>query len=85
MKVLFFASLREATGTSELCVGSVSGGLDELFGTLSEQLSGEAIEALRGPNIRIAVDQVLVDDHDSLATLLADASELAFLPPVTGG
>ena len=38
-------------------------------------------EALDGPGVQVAVDQVIVR-HD---TALTPASEVAFLPPMSGG
>lgn len=81
VRVLFFASLREDVGVAQLELTQAPATVDALFAELESQLSESALLALRSDNVRIAVDQVLVEGNASLE----GASELAFLPPVTGG
>jgi molybdopterin synthase sulfur carrier subunit len=79
IKVLFFASLREQVGTGEMTLKA--GNLAELFAQLEIQLGKQALQTLKADNIRIAVNQDLIDNE----TTLSEGDEVAFLPPVTGG
>lgn len=83
IKVLFFASLREAIGREALGVEVKEGSYAELRKSLVEQL-GDAADALWLENVRVAHNQELVADAASALTLV-DGDEVAFLPPVTGG
>ncbi|MEE2782147.1 MAG: MoaD/ThiS family protein [Pseudomonadota bacterium] len=79
VRVIFFASLREEVGCDEIAVQA--GSLNELLDELRRQLSETAIIALTAENVRIAVNQMLVDG----VVDLQPGDEVAFLPPVTGG
>lgn len=79
VRVIFFASLREETGCDEVMVQATS--LNELLDGLRRQLSEAAIIALTAENVRVAVNQTLVDG----VVDLRPGDEVAFLPPVTGG
>ena len=81
VKVVFFASLREAVGVSEIQVSANS--LSSLIDSLRVQLSATAIDALTAENVRIAIDQTLLEEGDN--PILNGDEEVAFLPPVTGG
>ena len=86
IRVLFFASLREAVGCSgfELPLSVDTGadtGLDALMRALRGRLSQGAYAALIAENVRIAVNQELVEGSVALRA----GDEVAFLPPVTGG
>ena len=87
IRVCFFASLREVVGTGELQVEADS--FKQIALALEQKLAPEALGALSADNVRIALDQSLLGE--TWAQLmrsdapLTDASELAFLPPVTGG
>ena len=86
IRVLFFASLREAMGRSgfELPLqpdGGSAFGLDGLMAELKGRLGGDACAALMAENVRIAVNRELVEG----AVTLKAGDEVAFLPPVTGG
>jgi molybdopterin synthase sulfur carrier subunit len=79
----FFASVREALGTSEGqlvlppevgTVGAVRDLLIQRGGMWAEALSHERA-------LRMAFNQVMCDP----GTPLADGGEVAFFPPVTGG
>jgi len=84
IRVLFFASLREALGVEGLTLTLVDGTLTELHAKLTAQL-GDATAVLLEDNVRMACNQEL-QDADALSSLqLRDGDELAFLPPVTGG
>ena len=79
IKVVFFASLREAVGHAEMEISASS--TNGLMTVLRGQLSADALTALSAENIRIAVNQELIEgDVD-----LVQGDEVAFLPPVTGG
>lgn len=79
VRVIFFASLREEVGCDEIVVQA--GSLNELLDELRRQLSETAIIALTAENVRIAVNQMLVNG----VVDLQPGDEVAFLPPVTGG
>ena len=81
VQVRYFASVREALGAGEqieLAAGSSLGALRDLLiargGRHAEMLS-------RGRALRMALDQRMTDE----ATVLAEGTEVAFFPPVTGG
>jgi sulfur-carrier protein len=81
VQIKYFASIREAVGCGSEAVDTASpnvGGLrDELLAK-----GGAHAEALsRSRAVRVAVNQVMVDE----ATTLTDGAEVAFFPPVTGG
>ena len=80
VKVVFFASLKEVVGHSELLISAT--GLGELWQAMATQIDGEAIQALRHDNVRIAVNQQLIIDAE---IQFQAGDEIAFLPPVTGG
>ncbi len=79
IRVIFFASLREEVGRDEVAVQATS--LNELLDELRRQLNETAMIALTAENVRVAVNQVLVEG----VVDLRPGDEVAFLPPVTGG
>ena len=79
VQVKFFASLREDVGCAQLEVRATS--LPELFAALEDELGAFKVDALRAENVRIAVNQTLVD----ASCEFQPGDEVAFLPPVTGG
>ncbi|MFZ4759029.1 MAG: molybdopterin converting factor subunit 1 [Burkholderiaceae bacterium] len=83
VEVLFFASLREAVGSSRERI-ELPESVDTA-GALREYLrsrGGVWAQALADTRaLRIAVDQAMA----SPATALHDGAEVAFFPPVTGG
>lgn len=82
LRVLFFASLKDATGTAEVDLDLTEEvSLDGLLEKLSEALPAAGVEALRAENIRIAINQTLTRNP----IRVAPGDEVAFLPPVTGG
>jgi len=84
LDVKFFASLREQVGRAELRLRAAN--LETLLNELKAQLSAAGFEHLLSPNIRMAVNQDLVEGNWREAVLVfADGDEVAFLPPVTGG
>ncbi len=83
IKILYFAGLREATGTaSELLALPAS--VKNIAGlrTLLRNRGGAWLEALaENRRVRAAVNQDMAGD----AQPLQDGDEVAFFPPVTGG
>ncbi|ANQ84730.1 molybdopterin converting factor subunit 1 [Azoarcus olearius] len=82
VKILFFASLREALGTASESYTLPAGGLT--VGTLRAELAlrGERWQALApGRNVRAAVNQRMAGPEVELRP----GDEVAFFPPVTGG
>ncbi len=80
IKVLFFASLREQIGMSELEVKAKN--LSGLMQALADTLSVDGMAHLRAENVRIAVNHNLLEGEDCV---FSPGDEVAFLPPVTGG
>jgi molybdopterin converting factor subunit 1 len=82
VRVLFFASLRDAVGVEELSVplsGPVT--VQGLLAVLAGTLEREALDALGAENVRLAINQELA----APAALVRPGDEVAFMPPVTGG
>ncbi|MCK2089106.1 molybdopterin converting factor subunit 1 [Thauera aromatica] len=82
VKILYFASLREAVGQSgeEFALPEGVGSVGALRAHLAAR--GEAWQALAaGRNVRAAVNQRIVGADAPLAA----GDEVAFFPPVTGG
>lgn len=81
IEIRFFASIREALGTSSLSWQTEAA----TIGALRDELiarGGVWAEALaRGRAVRASLDQVMVNDEAALRP----GAELAFFPPVTGG
>lgn len=81
MNILFFASLKERLGCSELKFDITEPRMVE---DIRQQLMAKGepwASALATPNLLIAVNQ----EVSSAKTLVKDGDELAFFPPVTGG
>lgn len=76
-KVLLFGRLADIAGWREKTIAAAS------LAELRAALAGDArlAEALAGPSVQVAVDKALVRGE----TLLTEASEVAFLPPMSGG
>lgn len=82
IRILYFASLREAVGQSaeELAVPEGVASVGDLRAHLAAR--GGGWEALgRVKNLRVAVNQKVAD----MAATVCDGDEIAFFPPVTGG
>ena len=82
IRVLFFASIREAVGTSALEM-EYSDALADVAALRSQLVAAndEPWSALTDDNVVLAVNQAVVEpDHP-----LRDGDEVAFFPPVTGG
>lgn len=80
-KLLFFASLAERVGYREQQIS-----VDESVDTVSNLVdflcqSNNKWTALKAKNIKVAVNQSIASNMDTLK----DGDEIAFFPPVTGG
>ena len=83
VRVLFFASLREAVGDTPLIVDVEDGAtVTELKVRLAETLTPEQGASLDEADVRIAINQNLIPEQD---IRLAAGDEVAFMPPITGG
>jgi len=81
LRLRYFASIREALGAGEsieVAEGATVAGVRD---ALIARGGAHATVLARGRALRSALDQVLCDEN----AVVADGSELAFFPPVTGG
>ena len=82
IKLLFFASLREALGTNGETMELPGGVSDVASLKIFLAARGDAWQALaQSPNLRAAVNQRMAGPDSAIA----DGDEVAFFPPVTGG
>ncbi|MCY4656191.1 MAG: molybdopterin converting factor subunit 1 [Gammaproteobacteria bacterium] len=82
IRTLFFASLREKIGISELTVELPRDATrDSLLQALQSELDESRYETLSTPQVSIAINQELVKGEFTLQ----EGDEVAFLPPITGG
>ena len=83
LTILYFAWLRERTGTSEEQVTPPAHvrSVGDLIDWLMERSPGHARAFANRRTVRCAVNQ----DFSDSATLLHPGDEVAFFPPVTGG
>ena len=81
VQLRYFASVREALGRGSEQRDTQAGTLRQLHDELVAQ--GEPYEQAlaAGLAVRMALDQVMVQDD----AVLRDGCEVAFFPPVTGG
>jgi molybdopterin synthase sulfur carrier subunit len=77
-RVLLFGPLRDLAGWREREVEAAS--LAELRGFLAGE-DADLGAALSGPGVQVAVDQAIVRGE----SVLSARSEVAFLPPMSGG
>ncbi len=82
VRVVFFASLRDAVGMAELEVEAST--IVDLLAKLRATLSAGGFQELTADNVKIAVNQSLIEQSD-YGLQLGAGDEIAFLPPVTGG
>ena len=82
VKVMFFASIREDLGLTEVEV-TIDGAstVADLVKSLVESHGAKWSEALNRENTLVAVNQTMVDYQHSIYA----GDEVAFFPPVTGG
>ena len=77
-RVLLFGKLADIAGWRERPVAAATiAALTDLLAAEDPALG----EALRGPGVQVALDQQLVRGDAALS----DGSEVAFLPPMSGG
>ena len=79
--VRYFASVREAVGQGVEQVYTSADSLAALRDELIARGPAYAEALSRGRSVRMALNQVMVEE----SAALADGSEVAFFPPVTGG
>ena len=79
--VKFFASLRDVTGFEEIQHEFEGASLADLIVSLKKALTHEAFVEITAKNVKVALNQELIDD----SVTISDGDEVAFLPPVTGG
>ncbi|MBA4328702.1 MAG: molybdopterin converting factor subunit 1 [Polaromonas sp.] len=79
--VKYFASIREAIGRSSESLDTAASTLAALRDELISRGPAYAEALARGKAVRMALDQVMVDE----SSVLAEGAEVAFFPPVTGG
>ncbi len=77
VRLRYFASIREALGAGE----TIEVPLGATVAAVRDSLIARAGVLARSRALRCALDQVLCDE----SAVVADGSELAFFPPVTGG
>jgi molybdopterin synthase sulfur carrier subunit len=77
-RVLLFGPLRDLAGWREKRIDA--GSVSALRIRLAEE-DADLGEAISEPGVQVAVDQALVRGDEALS----DGSEVAFLPPMSGG
>ena len=81
LRLRYFASIREALGAGETIDVPEGASVGAVRDALIARGGAHAAALARGRALRSALDQVLCDE----AAIVAEGSELAFFPPVTGG
>ena len=82
IKLVFFASLREALGCESLELEFEEPlRLSEMIKQVEEKKGKHWGQVLAGESVKIAINKEIVLNDE----LLSDGCEVAFLPPVTGG
>ena len=79
--IKYFASIREALGQTGETRTTHATTLALLRDELIAASPAHASALARGKAVRMAIDQVMTAE----SAMLADGSEVAFFPPVTGG
>jgi molybdopterin synthase sulfur carrier subunit len=79
--VKYFASVREGIGQASESLETAAATVGHLRDALIARSAAHAESLARGKAVRIALDQVMVDE----SAPLAEGAEVAFFPPVTGG
>jgi len=81
LSIRYFASIREALGQSLESVDTSATTLGGLRDELIARGGAYAQALARGKAVRMALNQVMVDE----SAALGEGAEVAFFPPVTGG
>ena len=81
LSIRYFASIREALGQSLESVDTSATTLGGLRDELIARGGAYAQALARGKAVRLALNQVMVDE----SAALSEGDEVAFFPPVTGG
>jgi molybdopterin synthase sulfur carrier subunit len=81
IQLRYFASIRESIGTGSESLDTAAGTLAVLRDELIARGGAYAEALARGRAVRVSLNQTMADE----ATALAEGSEVAFFPPVTGG
>ena len=80
IKVLLFGALRDVAGWRETVIEPAPDRLSSLKSQIARRWPRLA-EALAGPGVQVALDQVIVRGDAPLNA----GTEVAFLPPMSGG
>jgi molybdopterin synthase sulfur carrier subunit len=81
VQVRYFAALREALGSGEVCELPAGHTLGQLRDMLIARGGPHAQVLARGRAVRCALNQVMAEESMPLPS----GAEVAFFPPVTGG
>ena len=76
IKLLFFGSLAESMGQREIEVVLSKGT------TISQLLDRFQLSDIVNNDVKVAINGEIIQNHDEI---IADSSEVAFLPPFSGG
>ncbi len=80
--VRFFASLREIAEIDRIEIDLPRGsGSGDVMRALRDDLNPDALAAIEGDQVKVAVNQVILRTEQNLN----EGDEVAFLPPITGG
>jgi molybdopterin synthase sulfur carrier subunit len=79
--IRYFASIREAAGSSSQVLETRAATLAQLRDDLIASAQPVAEALARGRAVRMALNQVMSDE----SAALTEGCEVAFFPPVTGG
>ena len=78
----FFASLRELADIDRIEIDLPHGsGSGDVMRALRDDLNPDALAAIEGDQVKVAVNQVILRTGQNLN----EGDEVAFLPPITGG
>jgi sulfur-carrier protein len=81
ISIKYFASVREALGTSGESLQTTAATVAALRDELIARGGAFAQELARGQSVRIALNHTMTEED----ARLSEACEVAFFPPVTGG
>ena len=76
IKLLFFGSLAESMGQREIEVALSKGT------TISQLLDRFQLSDIVNNGVKVAINGEIIQNHDEI---IVDSSEVAFLPPFSGG